>query len=71
MLTVVNQNVPICPKCASGMHKSYTKLSVIYICLDHNHIWRVLDCHKNDNELVVSDNSYECDLYLRKEMEVE
>lgn len=63
MVTVINQNVPICPKCASGMHKRYNMFGIVYICNDNNHIWRVVDRNKNDNEIVVTDNHLEAEAY--------
>ena len=63
MIAVINQNVPICPDCKSGMHKRYNMFGVVYICVDHNHVWRVLDNHENDNELVVTDNHLEAEAY--------
>ena len=59
MTAIVNQNVPICPVCASGMHKRYNIFGCHYICIDNNHVFRVLGTNKAENEIVVTDNVLE------------
>ena len=64
MLTVINQNVPICPVCKASMHKRFCMFGIHYVCDDCKKIFRVLDYHKSDCELVVTDNNDEALAYL-------
>lgn len=59
MITIINQNVPIYPKCASGMYKRHNMFGVHYICVDQKHIFRVISEYKADNEIMVTDNALE------------
>ena len=64
MVNVVNQNVPICPECKAGMHKRHNPFGVYYICADCKQPWRVIDSHKSDCEVVITNNNNEALVYL-------
>ena len=64
MIHVINQKVPSCPYCASGMHhrahnfmhENKTMFGTIYICNDCKSIFRVLGVGQTENEVIVGDN---------------
>jgi len=54
MVTVISQNVPICPICKAMIHKRLYSNHVYYICADCKSIWKVLDNGQSEIELMIS-----------------
>ena len=64
MISVINQNTPICPLCKASMFKRINKFGIHYVCLDCKEPWRVIDTHKSDYELVITNNNIEALAYI-------
>ncbi len=70
MISIINQNVPICPLCKAGMFKRLNKFGEYYVCHDCKDPWRVIDAHKSDCEVVVTNNNDEALAYIGGKKEV-
>jgi len=64
MISVISRNVPICPICKAGMFERPNKFGIHYVCYDCKEPWRVIDIHKSDCELVVTNNDNEALAYI-------
>lgn len=52
---IINQNVPICPKCKAGLSRAVQDKDVYYFCLDCMSIYKVIGTGKAENELIITD----------------
>ena len=59
MAVILQQNVPMCPRCSAMMHKRMANGHLYFICGDCKGIWKVLDNGQAEIELLVSDNEFE------------
>lgn len=64
MISVINRNTPICPLCKAGMFERLNMFGIHYICHDCKEPWRVIDTHKSDCELVITNNNEEALAYI-------
>lgn len=59
-MLIIQQNVPMCPICASLMWKRYQDNSLYYICHDNiSHIFKIESVGQAKIELIASDKKEE------------
>jgi len=64
VISVISRNVPICPSCKAGMFERPNKFGIHYVCHDCKEPWRVIDTHKSDRELVITNSNIEALAYI-------
>ena len=59
-MIIIQQNVPMCPKCASMMWQRFQGKDLYYICHDNiEHIFKIESVGQTEIELIVSDKKEE------------
>jgi len=59
-MIIIQQNVPMCPICASLMWKRFQDNDLYYICHDNiNHIFKMVSNGQAEIELIVSNKKEE------------
>ena len=56
MITILQSNVPRCPKCSALMYKREQDNRLFMICADCLKVYEIVDSGHSENELLVTDD---------------